>query len=99
MKVPYDEGLATSHIGPESCAGARKGTGEALTGEKAGQVLSRERRSRTGCRRRQRARKATRCNSLRREVYRPRVVGDPAHAWKLSAWEPGDPWFALGRWN
>lgn len=41
MKVPYDEGIA-SHIGPESCADARKGIGEALTGEKAGQVLSRE---------------------------------------------------------
>ena len=43
MKVPYDEGLA-SHIGPESCAGGRKGAGEALTGESAGRVLSRERR-------------------------------------------------------
>jgi hypothetical protein len=43
MKVPYDEGIA-SHIGPESCAGGRKGAGEALTGESAGRVLSRERR-------------------------------------------------------
>jgi hypothetical protein len=43
MKVPYDEGVA-SHIGPESCAGDRKDAGEALTGESAGQVLSRERR-------------------------------------------------------
>jgi hypothetical protein len=43
MKVPYDEGLA-SRIGPESCAGDRKGAGEALTGESAGRVLSRESR-------------------------------------------------------
>ena len=43
MRVPYDEGLA-SHIGPESCVGDREGAGEALTGESAGRVLSRERR-------------------------------------------------------
>jgi hypothetical protein len=41
MKVPYGEGLAT-HTGPESCAWVRKGPGEALTGERAGRVLSRE---------------------------------------------------------
>jgi len=39
MKEPYSEGLA-SHTGSESCAGAREGTGEALTGVHAGQVLS-----------------------------------------------------------
>ena len=42
MKVPYDEGVA-SHIGPESCVCCRKAVGEALTGESAGRVLSRER--------------------------------------------------------
>jgi hypothetical protein len=36
---------------------------------------------------------------LRQEVYWPRVVGDPAHVWKLSAREPGDPLFAPGRWD
>src|SRR5574342_1304133 len=36
MKEPYGEGVAT-HTGPESCAGDRKGVGEALTGEHAGQ--------------------------------------------------------------
>ena len=41
MKVPYDEGLAT-HIGPESCVCSCKAVSEALTGESAGQVLSRE---------------------------------------------------------
>jgi len=39
MKVLYIEGLA-NHIGPESCIGVRKGEGEALTGERAGWVLS-----------------------------------------------------------
>src|SRR5713101_51837 len=39
MKVLYIEGLA-NHIGSESCIGVRKGDGEALTGERAGWVLS-----------------------------------------------------------
>ena len=41
MQVPYDEGVAI-HIGPESCAVAREGLGEALTGVRVGQPLSRE---------------------------------------------------------
>src|SRR5712691_2576524 len=41
MKESYGKGVAT-HTGPESCAVAREGGGEALTGERAGQVLSRE---------------------------------------------------------
>lgn len=41
MKVRHRKGVAT-HPGPESCVGARKGAGEALTGEPAGQPLSRE---------------------------------------------------------
>ena len=42
MKKSYECELAT-HIGPESCGAARKGGVEALTGERAGRVLSRER--------------------------------------------------------
>ncbi len=42
MKESYGEGLAT-HTGPESCGAARKGDVEALTGVRAGRVLSRER--------------------------------------------------------
>ena len=41
MKVHHDEGVA-NHIDPESCAGTREGTGEALTGERIGQPSSRE---------------------------------------------------------
>jgi len=41
MKESYVEGLA-AHSGPESCVVAREGRGEALTGERAGRVLSRE---------------------------------------------------------
>jgi len=42
MKKSYESGLAT-HIGPESCGAAREGGVEALTGERAGRVFSRER--------------------------------------------------------
>jgi len=41
MQESYGKGVAT-HTGPESCAVARKSAGEALTGGRAGQVLSRE---------------------------------------------------------
>ena len=41
MEESYVKGLA-NHNGPESCGGARKGSAEALTGERAGRVLSRE---------------------------------------------------------
>jgi RNA-directed DNA polymerase len=41
MESSYSEGLA-NHAGPESCVGARKDAGEALTGVRTGWVLSRE---------------------------------------------------------
>jgi hypothetical protein len=41
VKVQDSESLA-SHTGPESCVAAREGRGEALTGEGAGRVSSRE---------------------------------------------------------
>jgi len=40
MKESYGEGVAT-RTGPESCAAAREGRDEALTGIRAGQVFSR----------------------------------------------------------
>jgi len=42
VRVHCDEGVAI-RIGPEPCAGAREGTGEASVGECIGQPLSRER--------------------------------------------------------
>jgi RNA-directed DNA polymerase len=96
MKVSYDEDLA-NHIGPESCVYAREGVHEALTGERAGWVLSREKGYEPGCRRRQRARKAKRNVSLLQETFRPREVVDPMHARKLFAREPGDPTFGLAK--
>jgi hypothetical protein len=41
VQVHCTEGVA-SHSDPESCAGDREGTGEALTGVCTGQVLSLE---------------------------------------------------------
>ena len=41
MRVSYGEGLA-NHTGSESCVGVREGAGEALTGVRAGWVLSLE---------------------------------------------------------
>ena len=41
MQVSHSEGLA-NHTGPESCGGIREDAGEALTGERTGQPLSRE---------------------------------------------------------
>jgi len=41
VQVSYSEGVA-SHTGPESCVGVREDAGEALTGERIGQPLSRE---------------------------------------------------------
>ena len=41
MQESYGEGVAT-HTGPESCAVVREDGGEALTGGRAGRVLSRE---------------------------------------------------------
>jgi hypothetical protein len=41
VQVHYGEGIA-NHTGPESCAVYREVCGEALTEERAGQVLSRE---------------------------------------------------------
>ena len=42
MEVPYGEGLP-NHTGSESCVWARKGAGEAWTGEVRAGLLSRER--------------------------------------------------------
>ena len=41
MQVSYNEGLA-NHVVPESCAACRETCGEALTGVRAGQPLSRD---------------------------------------------------------
>src|SRR5438874_11247773 len=44
MEKSHESGIAT-HIGPESCGAAREGGVEALTGDRAGRVFSRDRHS------------------------------------------------------
>ena len=90
MKESYGEGVAT-HTDPESCGAVRKGEREALTGARAGRVLSRERTFTPGCRRCKEKRKATPGASLSRDAAGPRAVRDPVHVRKHLAREPGDP--------
>ncbi len=89
MKESYGEGVA-NHTGPESCGGTREGSDEALTGVRAGRVLSREMNA-PGCRCRGTGQKATPNASPTREAVGPRAVVDPEHARKHSARESGDP--------
>ena len=87
MQVHCDEGVAI-HIDPESCAGAREGVGEALTGARTGQPSSRE-RSYPGCRRRLgygRQHGRTRYAS----VWTIRRGRRPWHVRTLLVREPGD---------
>ena len=74
VRVPCDEGVAI-HIGPESCGGVSNGMAEALTGARAGQVLSREIYD-SGVPTRWDTRKATADTSLLRDVTGPCAVVD-----------------------
>ena len=93
MQVPHDEGVAT-HISPESCAVAREGNGEALTGEHTGQPLSRESFAVLGADAVHGAEGNTneRANASARPTRRGRR---PWHVCTLLVREPGD--LALGR--
>ena len=76
MQVSSSEGVA-NHTVPESCAGAREGFGEALTGVLIGWVLSRENntpRPPTLCI----EWKATRAGASARALGRPGAVVDPS---------------------
>lgn len=89
MKEPDVEGIA-SHDGPESCVTDREVRDEALTGVRAGRVLSREIRFSGGA---DVVSLHGRQNGLARErdgSKQPHAVADPEHARKLSAREPGD---------
>ena len=90
MKESYGKDLA-SHPDPESCDGGRQGAGEALTGAHAGQPLSCEIRALRGADAVNRGGRPHRGRRQRQAVFGPRAVEDPAHAWKLSARETGDP--------
>jgi len=97
VKVSDSEGLA-NHTGPESCVVVGDGYGEALTGERAGRVLSPEIKVLAGCRRAPNTRKATRFAPVGRGVGRPGGVGDPWHARKHLVRDPGGAAIGLGVW-
>ena len=89
VKVRYSEGVAI-HTDPESCADAREGIGEALTGGRAGEVLSGESNVVRGadavvaCRRQQaRVRH-------RKDLGHPASSLDPEHVRTSLVREPGD---------
>ena len=87
MKEPHSESLA-NYADLESCAGGGDIAGEALTEAPAGWVSSRE-ITRLGRRRCALKRKATLAGTPSRVPGRPGAVGDPTHAAKLPAREPG----------
>jgi len=96
MKEPYGEGVA-SHTGPESCGGGSNVAAEALTGVRAGQVLSREMLLFQG---------ADELGQLEGNIWRVATIARhartlrgrrPWHVRKHTAREPGDPMPALGR--
>ena len=76
MKESYDEGLE-SHVGPESCVTVCKGRCEALTGVRAGRVLSREMLLDQGADVVMVERKAIADASPARDAFSPCAVGDP----------------------
>jgi RNA-directed DNA polymerase len=84
MKAPYIEGIA-NHDDPESCAAVRKDCREALTGARAGWVLSRENGLSQG------ADAVIPCGRQHllgrygKAEPRPCAVADPTHARNLSA--------------
>ena len=89
MEELYAEGVAT-HGGPESCAGVRKGGGEALTGVRAGRAIE-PRNYEFGVPTLSQRRKAILPAAFSRAVGGPRVVRDPWHVRNLHAREPGGP--------
>jgi hypothetical protein len=95
MREPYAEGRAT-HSGPESCGDAREGVPEALTGERAGRVLSRESCRVPGAQAVQKVEGNTN-HPVTARGGGSGAVEDPSHARKHLAREPGDPVTAPGR--
>ena len=75
MKVRYRKGVA-NHPDPESCGGVCEGVVEALTGESAGQPLSRD-RSLSRVPTPFHWRKATRTGALSQASVRPGAVAEP----------------------
>ena len=95
MKESYGEGVAT-HTDPESCGAVRKERVEALTGERAGRVLSRVRKRLRGADAVQEGGRQQPSRRYRETPRSPARSIDPVHARTHHAWEPGGPRSARG---
>jgi hypothetical protein len=89
VQVHFDEGVA-NHIGPEPCAVARKGGGEASAGERIGQPLSLENYVLLG-RRRVTHRGRLHVRRASASVWMAQRGQRHWHVRKLLVREPGDP--------
>ena len=85
MKEPHKIGVAI-HLDPESCTSAREGLGEALTGARAGRVLSLE-----NCKHRSADVVALNGRQHRGHRYRKVCLG--------SAWSETPSMYGSIRWN
>src|SRR4051794_10518507 len=95
MKESNVEGIA-NHDVPESCADAREGDGEALTGVRSGGVLSREIRQFRAPTLLTEAEGNTPIVAIRETVSGPARSETPCTYGNLHAREPGDPRVARG---
>lgn len=77
VKVSHDQGLA-NQIGPELCAGGSNPPGEALAGERAGRVLSHEKRINFRAPTRSNSREGHTATAQARAGSRLCGVGDPS---------------------
>src|SRR5919199_4916287 len=93
MRELYIEGLAP-HGGPESCAVAREGGGEALTGVRAGRAIEPRNQRVRGADAVKQAGRQHRWWRYARAAGGPRAVGEPVHVRNLHAREPGGPTLA-----
>ena len=90
MRELYVEGVAI-HDGPESCAVAREGGGEALTGVRAGRAIEPRKNQGRGADAVYRGGRQHRPWRYTRATVGPRAVREPVHVLNLHAREPGDP--------
>src|SRR6202163_460122 len=90
MKESYECEVAT-HIGPESCGAARKGSVEALTGERAGRVFSRVRNSLRDADAVRRSGRPHRVHRYREVCQSPARSETPCTYLDTSRWNPEIP--------
>ena len=95
VQVHRDEGVA-NRIDPESCAGAREGSSEALTGDHIGQPLSREMNIVLGADALSNVEGNTNGCAIA-STRTARRGRRPWHVWTLLAREPGD--LTAGQWR